>query len=183
MPQVEPLTEKIMAKILLPLLALQLVVTPAAAQKTSKPPRPVQFQKLVECRAIAEPGARLACFDRETAAFEAAEKGNDLVVVDRQQIRNTRRSLFGLTLPKIPFLDDGDEEAGTAQIEGVVRSARVDGDKWTVDLDGSTWRTTEGAQFETPPKAGQKAIVRRAALGSYVLKIEGRKGLRAIRVR
>lgn len=172
-----------MAKILLPLLALQLVVTPAAAQKTSKPPRPVQFQKLVECRAIAEPGARLACFDRETAAFEAAEKGNDLVVVDRQQIRNTRRSLFGLTLPKIPFLDDGDEEAETAQIEGVVRSARVDGDKWTVDLGGSTWRTTEGAQFETPPKAGQKAIVRRAALGSYVLKIEGRKGLRAIRVR
>lgn len=148
-----------------------------------KPPRPAQFQKLVDCRAITEPMARLACFDREAAAFEAAERGNDLVVVDRQQIRNTRRSLFGLALPRIPFLDDNDSEASPTQIEGVVRSARVDGDRWTVDLGESVWRTTESAQFEAYPRAGQKVTVRRAALGSYVLKVEGRKGLRAIRVR
>lgn len=156
----------------------------------SPPPqsgRPAQLERLLGCRGLTDTQQRLECYDRETAAFEAARSRKELVVVDRQQIRSTQRSLFGLTLPRIPFLDgDGkDREAsGPQQIEGTVRSVRVTREgKWVVQVDEAVWQTTEVAAFDTPPRVGSKAVIRRAALGSFVLAVEGKKALRAIRLR
>lgn len=165
------------------LSAAAMMSGPAFAQGAVVSSRPVQFQKLIDCRSVADPAARLACFDRESASIETAERNRELVIVDRGEIRKTRRSLFGLAMPRIPFLDDGDTEAAPVRIEGVVRSASVNREMWTVNLGDSVWRTTESAQFQEPPKAGEKVMIRRGALGSFVLKVENKKGLRAIRVR
>lgn len=168
------------------LVGALVLAAPAEAQRAGKPARPPQFQALVACRQIADSAARLQCFDRQVASLEAAEARSEIVLVDRQQIRSTRRSLFGLALPKIPFLDDGDDEAENApkEYDSKVRavSAARDG-KWTFQLEDAVWRTTEIAGFQPDPKAGDDVKIRRGPLGSFKLSVEGRPAMRAVRVR
>lgn len=168
------------------LVGTLLLAAPAVAQRVGKPARPSQFQAVVACRQIAENAARLDCFDRQVASLDAAESRSEIVLVDRQQIRSTRRSLFGLALPKIPFLDDGDDEAESAprEYDSKIRSlsAARDG-KWTFQLEDAVWRTTEVAGFQPDPKAGDDVKIRRGPLGSFKLSVEGRPAMRAVRVR
>ena len=161
-----------------PLLAL----LTAQATPVATPPA---FRRLVDCRKLAEPTARLACFDREAAAVEGATARRELVVVDRQQIRQTRRTLFGLTLPRLGFLDGQDDDAPEQQqVEGTIRAFSADRTgKWLVQLEDATWRGTEVDEYQSTPRVGQAVVVRRGPLGSYVLSVAGRKGVRVQRVR
>lgn len=167
-------------------LAAVVTFATAAQGQDQRRAAPPQLERLLACRQIAGTAERLACFDRETASFETARARNDVVVVDRQQIRSTQRSLFGLTLPRIPFLDGDDESSRPAQeIDGVARTVRVNREgKWVVGLDdNAVWQTTDVAAYDTPPKPGAKVKIRRGSLGSFILAVEGKKALRAIRVR
>jgi hypothetical protein len=159
----------------------------ALQASAAEPQAPPVLEQLLACRKLENSAERLACFDRQTATFETARSRREVVVVDRQQIRSTQRSLFGLTLPRIPFLDGKDDSADAvpSEIEAVVKSIRVTRDgKWVVGLDNeATWQTTDVSAFDTPPKVGAKVKVRRAALGSFVLAVEGKRALRAIRLR
>ncbi len=161
----------------------------ALQASSPEPLAPPVLERLLACRTLTDAAERLACFDRETVAFETARSRREVVVVDRQQIRSTQRSLFGLTLPRIPFLDgkdgDGTENSVPREIEGVIKSVRLTRDgKWVVGLqDDAVWQATEVSAFDTPPKVGTKVVVRRAALGSFVLAVQGKRALRAIRLR
>lgn len=156
---------------------------PAQAQVRERQPRAPQFQSLMACRQIADQGARLACFDAQAAAIDAAEARSDIVVVDRQQLRSTRRSLFGLALPRIPFLDDDRTEL-PREYEATIRSVSGTRDgKLTFDLGDATWRTTEVPTYQSDPRAGEKVKIRRGPLGSFKLSVEGRPAMRALRVR
>jgi hypothetical protein len=44
--------------------------------------------------------ARLQCFEEATASLEQATDSGEVVVVDRAQIRESRRRLFGISLPR-----------------------------------------------------------------------------------
>lgn len=137
---------------------------------------------IAACRSIASPTERLACFDKAAEALEAARAKKDLVVLDRSDVKKTRRSLFGFTLPRLKFLEgDGKEEAET-EIATTIESARALGyGKWTLrTAEGAIWQTTE-AMVDTP-KAGAAVVIRRGALGSYMLKVERYKAVRAKRV-
>lgn len=168
---------------------LLLVLTNEAAAQSSIAPPP-QLQSLLACRQVADAGERLACFDRQAAAFEEARAKREVVVVDREQVRSSQRSIFGLTLPRIPLLGNGgsrgeDEAAGVPnEISGTIRSVRETREgKWLVGVDEAVWQTTEVAVFEGPPRVGTKVTIRRGSLGSFILVPEGRRGLRAIRLR
>src|SRR5215203_4368662 len=82
------------------ILASLAALAPAAPAETPRN-RPELFARLIDCRTIPDAGQRLDCYDRSVSAIEAAEKSNELVVVDRREIRETKRSLFGFTLPRI----------------------------------------------------------------------------------
>src|SRR3546814_11985400 len=97
---------------------------PAAAQEKD-PPRSAALKKLVDCRSIGDAAERLACFDREVAAVDSAEAANKLVVVDREQIRKTRRTLLGLALPDLGIFGGGDdegEEEGASRHKSTIKS-------------------------------------------------------------
>src|SRR5438128_11155624 len=61
------------------------------------------LDKLTACRKLADPNEELLCYHREVSALEAALARKDIVVMDREDVRKTHRSLFGLNLPKLPF--------------------------------------------------------------------------------
>ena len=170
--------------------AALLAAAGAVAAKQPKPGqvlpgRPEAFDALVKCRAIAEDAARLRCFDQAAAALQQAAERRDVVIVDRAQVRQARRTLFGIELPRLPFFGGGDDDKAdeVTQIDGVIASAFQNGNgRWVVRLeDGGIWAQVDDNPISIWPKAGQKVVIKRAALGSYMMRINGQPGVRAKR--
>ncbi|MES2497495.1 MAG: hypothetical protein V4618_15380 [Pseudomonadota bacterium] len=160
--------------------------TAASAEKTRE--QPELFRNLLNCRAIADNAARLACFDQSTSALQQAEAKKDLVVVDRKEIRETRKSLFGFTLPKIGLFGGGDDEKeetkeAVIELQSTVEAARpIAGGNWSLRLaDGAgTWETMSA--MVDAPRAGDKVRIKKATLGSYLGQIGINRGVRFRRV-
>jgi hypothetical protein len=142
--------------------------------------------ELGRCRSISDNAQRLACFDRASGALLAAASRGDVSVVDRSELRTTRRSLFGFGLPKLPFFR-GDPTADEASetLDSKIASARELGNgKYRIGLtDGNAvWDTLETYEALDPPRSGQPVTIKRGALGSYLVRIDGQRGVKAKRV-
>jgi hypothetical protein len=151
---------------------------------------PAAIQALTDCRALADSAARLACYDKAAAGIADATAKKDIVVLDREEVRATRRGLFGFTLPRLPFFggDKGDKSSTDAareeveEIDTTVTAVRGFGYKYyrmTME-DGAVWVTTEAVEHDTP-HPGSKVHIKRAALGSYFLRIDGGRALKGKR--
>jgi hypothetical protein len=137
---------------------------------------------LIACRAINQAAERLACFDASAAVLGDAINNNGLVVMDKSEVRNTRRSLFGYALPKIALFGNkgtGGEDIET--IETTVAGFRSIGyGLWAfTTADGASWQTTEAGRDE--PAKNQKIMIKRAALGSYFVRFDRGRLIRARR--
>lgn len=168
----------------LPVLAVAAAASPALAQTVaSSPSAPVA--RVMECRKLVDPQARLSCYDGTVDSLSKALSGGSLVVVDREDIRRTRRSLFGFSLPRLPFFNGDNSQNDTpAEIIATIASVKaLPNDMWSIVLDsGAIWQTVQEGSMQSPPKAGQKITIRSGALGSYRVSVAGRPGLRAMRV-
>jgi hypothetical protein len=160
-------------------VAFAMVVTTAAsAQNGERSP----IAGLQSCRAIQNDGERLRCFDREAAAFGASVDSKKVVVMDQQAVRQAKRSLFGFSMPRIKLFGDGDDTEEAKEITTTLRTVRGLGYgkySFTVD-DGAVWQTTEASR--SLPKAGEKVIIKRAALGSYFIKVGKMPAIKGMRV-
>lgn len=156
----------------------------AALAADKKEPRPEIFQKLVDCRAVADSAQRLACYDAQVSLLDDAESRAEVVVVDRSQINKARKSLFGLTLPSLSLFgsdkDDGTE--GFSFIESKIAAIKATPDgKYAFRLeDGARWTQTDTQSIRTP-KVGDTIRIRKAALGSYMANINERPAIRVKR--
>ena len=160
----------------------------AFAQQTASPQRPETFEALVRCRAITDDGARLQCFDQAAAALQQATEAREVVVVDRAQVRESRRRLFGLPLPRLPIFgggggDEDEDEDEISSIESTVASAHQEGyGRWVVRLeDGSTWVQTDDNIIAGRPRSGQPVRVNRGALGSFMMRVNNQPAVRVRR--
>jgi hypothetical protein len=156
----------------------------AAAQQTDGK-RSQVLTRVVDCRKLTDAGERLACYDREVSAMEAAEARKDLVVVDRDQLRKTRRTLFGLTLPNLSvFGDDNQDEEGVQRIDTTIKSVTQGPyGKWILTLeDGARWAQLDSIELPVDPKPGHNIKIRRAAMGSYLANIKDQTAIRVRRV-
>lgn len=164
-------------------LAAAFAAAPAQADNDEEQlATPQVFNDLVACREIADDSQRLACYDRQVAAMQQAESDESIIVVDREEVRQAERGLFGIRLPSIRLFGGSDENrvneisATIANVSGSPRRG------WTFRLDdGSLWMQTElRDQLSRDPRAGMPIVIRRAALGSFRAEIDG---MRLIRVR
>lgn len=158
---------------------------PAAAKDKAPPPRPAQIQELYNCRDVADPTARLACFDREVGELQAADTKRDITFADRETVKKTRRGLFGFTLPSLGlFGGDGDEDEIKSVDTTVASSSQVDGGRYRIAMaDGSVWVQIDDRRMALAPRPGQKIQIKTASLGSYFLSLEGRPSIRVRRER
>jgi hypothetical protein len=134
------------------------------------------------CLSIVDDAPRLECMDRAARTLVDAAARRDVVVVAREDVRKSRRSLFGLNL------DSGDLFAGRDTpaepidtLDTTVRTAmRERHDRWMLTLaEGGRWVTSEAWLGDIDPKPGLAVTIKRAALGSYILRT---KGMRAVKV-
>ena len=170
------------AKSLIGFAVLGLVVAvPASAQNMPKTAAPKLFEDVVQCRAIQDSAARLACYDRGVAALETAQKSNELYVADKAAMKEARRGLFGFSLPKMKIFGDeslGDLDELETTIAGVSSGQR--GLVFTLP-DGARWAQTD-KRYMDKPKIGAKIRIKKAALGSYMASINGKSGFRVERI-
>ncbi|MDI1296196.1 MAG: hypothetical protein PSY12_09990 [bacterium] len=161
-----------------------------AAAAPRAQPAPAIFTDLLKCRTITDDKQRLACFDQQVGAMESASQRDEVVVLDKAELHKTRRTLFGFSFPKLPFLGGGDdgEKKGDAsedmsRIDAVIATARSVGyGKWQIGLeDGAQWITTE-AITTRDPKPGMKIEIKRAAMGSFMGKIDDGRAVRMKRI-
>ncbi len=167
---------------------MSVLLTSVCMAQPNIQPRPEIFTQLLDCRALTDNVARLACFDRQVAALDTAAKDDEVVILDKQEIKKTRRSLFGFNLPRLPFLGSSDADAKTAKpedarIESTLASVRPQANRlWLLTLeDGAQWQTTEPIPYEIPV-AGMKVAIRKAAMGSFLGNINGWRAVRMKRV-
>jgi hypothetical protein len=176
--------ESAMSRPMLALAGLSLTVALPVQAKDRQPdiagPAPAVFQAVLDCKPVADPAARLACFDKAVGALNAARDANELVVTDRATVREAKKGLFGLALPSLKLFGDGKDEEVT-EIESKIVGIRLAGDGFpTFTLeDGARWKQTDGRN--TYPKPGQKIRIRKAALGSYMASINDQPGVRVVR--
>ncbi|HEX8444478.1 MAG TPA: hypothetical protein VF631_12615 [Allosphingosinicella sp.] len=175
-----------MKRIYVAALAAGFMLPAPAIGQAAKQERPALLKNLTGCRTIAESTARLACFDRAAAAIDQAEARKDLVVVDRDQLRTTRRTLFGLTLPNLSvFGDDSDTEEGVSRIESTIKAAYPNAyGRWILTLaDGAQWEQADSRSLASEPRPGRSIKIRKAAMGSYLANIDGQTAIRVRRMR
>ena len=137
------------------------IAAPGLAQDAVKSPNAAA--KVLECRAITDDTARLACFDRSVAAFETARTKGDVAIVDREDVRQARRKLFGFSIPDFGIFgghkdsrgrdEEGDDEV--KEIVGTIRSVSRGQDGFVIALeDGARWAQTDGKPLGRQPSAG-----------------------------
>jgi hypothetical protein len=166
------------------------VVTAPALGKDKKDHAPAElYAKLSACRTIADNAQRLACFDAAAAKLDAAVAANDVYMVDKAQVRQTRRTLFGLPLPDLGLFgggggDDKDTDKNEiTQIDSTITSARMNADGWVITIaEGSAWQQTDSKPLGVRPKPGMAVVVKRAALGSYRMNIDGQAAIKVKRI-
>ncbi len=157
----------------------------AHAKKDELPKEaPKIFQDVVDCKKIADSAQRLACYDTSVAKLESAQAASEVYVVDKEQVKESRKGLFGFSLPKIKIFGSGDDDKNEIkEIDAVVAKMRQSQNGWVFTLeDGAIWRQTDGIYIGTNPKIGSKIHIKKAALGSYMGKVENGVSFRIARV-
>ena len=147
------------------------------------------LSELRVCQNNAEPDARLACYDRVSAEILGAADAGALRVVEREEVRETRRKLFGFSLPELGIFksdktSDKEEEefkvleTTIAGVRGSHRQGYV-----ITTAEGAVWQITDIPGRLLSPKVGQPIEFRNAALSSYFVRINGQRGVKGTRLR
>ncbi len=161
--------------------------TAAAADKQSRA-RAAAIDKLATCKAIREDAARLACYDREASSLVAAADKGEISVVDREQAKSMRRSLFGFSLPKLGLFGGGDNDVSdqdVAKLDSTITTlTALPRGRWQFSIaeGGARWQPLEAPTRLIDPRVGQKVQIERAALGSYWVRFNGQNGVKGQRV-
>ncbi|MBH1944796.1 hypothetical protein I5L01_11185 [Erythrobacter sp. YJ-T3-07] len=162
--------------------ALSIVLATLAAPAQAQEDSPGYLDRLATCRAIEDSEARLACYDREVGAVVAASEQGEVRLVDREEVRQTKRKLFGFAIPKGLFGGDDNDEMDLLETT-ITRVAPYGRGGYTITTEeGSVWQISNPPMRFAPPKSGQSVVFKRAALGSFFIRINGQLGVKGIRV-
>jgi hypothetical protein len=169
-------------RILLPTIAAVACSVTGASSAQSRE-NTSSYQALMNCRSIADTTERLACYDSKAAALERAEKTGDVVIADREQLRETSKGLFGFGALKLPIIGTRSNLETPEQIEAKITGLRSLGyGKWEMTLDnGMHWRTSEPGSND--PAIGDPVVIRSGAFTNFFIRVRGARGVRGLRVR
>jgi hypothetical protein len=161
------------------LMLAMLLVGGVQEPRTAAPPLMAALAACQERRVDAE---RLACFDAAVARLVTAERARDVVVVTREEVVRTRRSLFGLAIDQNQVLPGSSAERIERLQTTVGSAANVGYDRWVLNLaEGGRWRTTEPWTYARPT-AGMAVEIRPGAMGSFVLRAPGQRAVKVQRI-
>lgn len=160
---------------------LAIAVPGAVAAKKPLPQGSAKIDSLLKCRSVTDPAQRLACFDANVATLGTAIASKDVIIVDRKRAEEANHQLFGFAAPAIGQLfgiGDLDHIDSTLKSSGYNSEGGI-----TVTLaDGSRWSQQDDKAMFGSLRPGTPVTVVRGLMGSYVVRIKGQIGFKAIRI-
>lgn len=156
----------------------------AALAETAAAQLPAAVQRILDCRTQPDP-ARLACYDAAVGEFARLIGTGELVVVDHERIAKVKRQAFGFSLPSLNLFERSEKPVELEQISGTVaRAHRRAAGAWVIELDdGAVWEQVDALNPPREPRAGSKVEVRKAAMGSFFMNIDGQRAIRVQRMK
>jgi hypothetical protein len=145
---------------------------------------------LLACRSITDPDARLACFDRETAALADAPAASLVPPLPAQSrapapVLDAQQS-FGLSGSAIAATEEakGARPPKLAKIDSRIVGLSFTGNGRTLFTLENTemWRQLE-SDGDVMAKLGDVATISRGLLGSYWLQLKNGRGCKVTRIR
>jgi hypothetical protein len=166
------------------LVAGSLMMPAAAIAADDKDSATDHLASLRACKAQADPALRLACYDAASAEVIAAADGGQLKIVDQAEIRRTRRGLFGFSLPDLGLFGGGDDSPDMDMLETSISSVRYTNDDAFLfkTKEGATWQVLNAPSRLREVRSGDPVVFKKAAMGSYFIRIDGQMGVKGKRV-
>ncbi len=165
------------------ILALAGLCVPSAFGQESAEP----LAKVYACAGIADGAQRLACYDAAVGRLKEAEATGEITALSRSEIDTIEKDAFGLAVPSLPAIVD--KRAGKSpkpRLESLTVSIR----SWSADSagmitvvteDGQVWRQIDGDKVRPRGKGPWQAEIKRAMVGSYLMKVGNLPAFRARR--
>ncbi len=154
----------------------------AAIAETKPAAKPAQLEALMRCQGEADGAKRLACYDSAVAAMQTAVASGDLRVQDKAEVQRLRLWNFGKSSLPVEQLAKEDE-IDTLALKIVAVTPAGDS-QWRFELEnGQVWQHTEASTHFRAPKVGSTLTIKKAALGSYLVKVDDSRVARAKRIR
>jgi hypothetical protein len=163
------------------LIAVLGLAAPTAAQESDK--KTDYLEGLKSCQEITDDPLRLQCYDNAVGRVIIASAAGEVRIIDSEDVEKTRRGLFGFSLPKIDLFGSEEEEAEL--LESVVTNVRVEGRNTvflTIAEGGAVWRIPGAKPIVLSTKPGDTVEFKKASLGSYFVRINGRLGVKGRRI-
>ena len=170
------------------LLVLALAGGGVAAQTGSDSFDRERYNAMLRCTAIADPVARVACYDKAAMPAAAIEAPSKVARPPKQRqpsraapAAEKRFGLDSIAAARRPK-DSTTASANAITARIVARSDQGAG-LWRFMLDtGTSWEMTETTPFDLPV-AGDTVTIRRGKIGGYLMDIGSRSAVRVVRVR
>lgn len=154
----------------------------AAVAETKPAPKPAQLEALMRCQGEADAAKRLACYDGAVSAMQTAVESGDLRVQDKAEVQRLRLWNFGKSSLPVEQLAKEDEIDMLAL--KIVAVTPAGDSQWRFELEnGQVWQHTEASTHFRAPKVGSTLTIKKAALGSYLVKVDDSRVARAKRIR
>ncbi len=168
-------------------LALLALSAPLAAQDEEDLASSPLVTKLESCTTITDDAERLACFDREVGALVGAANEGDVKVVEKDEINKARKKLFGYSVPDAGIFkaDSKEEKEANNRLTSTITKVRqVSSKEWHIWIEegNARWRLKNNSIRFRAPKVGDSVEFKPATMGTYWIRVNGRKGVRGNRI-
>ena len=155
------------------------------------------LETIYNCSAVTDDSERLQCYDVAVGRTQEAEKSGEFATITRKDAEDVQKDTFGFSIPSLPklafpnFGSKSDDETviknKTGEIEEVslpvksISRGRY-GEVTLVFENGQVWRQSENLSVliseKSPPAS---ATIKRAAFGSYLIKLDTGQSFKANR--
>ncbi len=164
----------------------------SGASAQTPPARPTDA--IYACADKSDDAERLACFDAAVAAFKTAETTGAVKTVDVAAIEKIERDSFGFSLPSLTEIFRREEEesgkqamaAPVEEVELAIESISVNKvtGKALVRLEnGQVWEQVDSEVVSrSKVRKAKVATIRKAAMGSFLMNLDGGTAIRVRRV-
>ncbi len=162
---------------------LVLFAVPVSAQDDDQTEKVDYASQLGACRQIEDDPQRLACFDRISGELIAATDSGDVRIINRGEVEKSKRRLFGFSLPSIGLFGGDDEPMEL--LETKITSVRYVRGKQIIfsTEEGAVWQINNPPRRLKPVEVGNSVIFKKAAMGTFFIRIQGQMGVKGRRVR
>lgn len=160
----------------------------ATAEDTAASPT----DAIYACAAISADSERLACFDSAVAELRSKEQSGEVQTLDIARMQEIEKDAFGFSMPSLPklFRRSADDNSAPRheeieEITVAVKSARIQGVTGRVLVvleNGQTWEQTDTTKINGYSlRKAKEARIKKAALGSFMMTVDGGRAFRVRR--